>query len=245
MQVDGEENIGIQFRQLPFSIETDETEMIAINFVAKGAGSAGAISTEDTQVSKADEDKKGKAKETATEAATEVAEPVQEATNPLTTEEQDEIAGITTRLNSVRMLQSRLEVISKFMQSLPPSYLSDSTLHNASDPAALPHLRNIQALVTRLALLTPRTGNTSTADGDDALKMAAQAQSNDASLSSLLATISQDLQGLGEMGRKFSAVEAGKAQKNKNKDRYGGSVSFVGEEVDIRPGGAAYASLLS
>lgn len=45
MEVDGEDpsSPGIKFRQLPFSVETDETEMIGVDFVARGGGNATAL----------------------------------------------------------------------------------------------------------------------------------------------------------------------------------------------------------
>lgn len=38
-----ERNLPIRFRELPYSIETGEAEMISVDFVAKGAGNAMAI----------------------------------------------------------------------------------------------------------------------------------------------------------------------------------------------------------
>jgi len=44
MQLDGEEpSMGIKFRELPYSIETGEAEMIGVDFVARGGGNATAI----------------------------------------------------------------------------------------------------------------------------------------------------------------------------------------------------------
>lgn len=41
MQVDGEEQaLSIRFRELPYSIETGDAEMIGVDFVARGGGNA-------------------------------------------------------------------------------------------------------------------------------------------------------------------------------------------------------------
>jgi COP9 signalosome complex subunit 6 len=46
MQLDGEERgLPIRFRELPYSVETGETEMISVDFVARGGGNAMAVET--------------------------------------------------------------------------------------------------------------------------------------------------------------------------------------------------------
>ena len=207
----------LRYRYMPYSVETDETEMIAINYVAKGAGSAAALIEEEPPPSPGAAErteKKGKRRADTREADMETNQGVKEV-NTLTTEEEDQIAGITTRLNSIRMLQSRLRLMSEFLMSLPPSKLSNATNENMPDPIYLPHLRSIQALVSRLSLLTPGT-DTSVRDVAGFMD-ASQGQSNDVTLASLLSLISHDVQSLSEMGRKFSAVEGCKNQKSKNK----------------------------
>jgi COP9 signalosome complex subunit 6 len=222
MQVDGEESSNLKFRTVPYSIDTEETEMIAVNFVSKGAGSAAAIAdapvaaTTTTDASQK-EDRKGKKR-----ATPEVNQP--ESQKPtdldiLTTEEQDQIANLTTRLNSVKMLRSRLAQIQAFVSSLPPSYLSDQNLPitpDSPDPAQLSHLRNIQALLTRLSLLTPPPAATINGSTETALEAASRAQRNDVTLTQLLSTLNKDIQGLQELGKTFSLVEQARSSKRKN-----------------------------
>lgn len=44
MQIDGQESsLNIKFRELPYSIETGETEMISVDFVARGGGNATSV----------------------------------------------------------------------------------------------------------------------------------------------------------------------------------------------------------
>lgn len=46
MQIDGEENrLKLRFRELPYSIETGEAEMIGVDFVARGGGNATATNS--------------------------------------------------------------------------------------------------------------------------------------------------------------------------------------------------------
>lgn len=228
MQVDGDESTStdIRFRSLPYTIETDETEMIAIDYVAKGAGNATAVietSSDTTAPPPAPTpepvtDKKGKKRADTPSAAVTTSEPGQKSTstngasepvNPLIPEEEDQIASITTRLNSVKMLQTRISLLRQFIQSLPASYLSDQESSEAPDPSHLPHLRNIQALLTRLSLLTP--ANSSSAM--QSLSAATQAQSNDVALASVLSLLGQDIQSLSELGRKFATVETHRNSK--------------------------------
>ena len=147
---------------------------------------------------------------------------------------------MTIRLNSVRMLQSRLSLLSTYISSLPQSELSDPDSKLNIDPAHLPHLRNIKALITQLSLLTPHsntaaaTRSTTTAPMNavptqpqlDPLTHAQKAQTNDVNLSGLLALLGQDVQGLTELGRKFALVET--ARQSKGKKMGGGAGGGLG-----------------
>jgi COP9 signalosome complex subunit 6 len=215
MQVDGEAS-SLLFRNIPYSVDTDETEMIAINYVAKGAGNAAAAEGAKREISPGAAEraeKKGKKKaDSSLDTKPPITDGTKDSSSMLAPEEEDQIAGLTTRLNSVRMLQSRLSLLSKFLQQQPPSHLTDSSIPltaSAPDPAQLPHLRNIQALLTRLNLLTPKASSTTS----DTFPSAMIAQSNDVQLSQLLSLLGQDIQGMGEMGRKFATVEGAKQSK--------------------------------
>lgn len=218
MQVDGEESSDMKFRPVPYTIETDEAEMIAINFVSKGAGSAAAVADSQPATSAAPqsptEDRKGKKR-----ASPEASEPKPRTPTDLeilSSEEQDQIANLTTRLNSVKMLRSRLAQLQAFVSSLPPSYLSDSSIpmtQGSPNPQDLPHLRNLQALLTRLSLLTPPPA----ADGAlTELEAASRAQQNDVTITQLLSTLNKDVQSMQELGKAFAIVEQGRASKRKN-----------------------------
>jgi COP9 signalosome complex subunit 6 len=247
MQIDGEETSGIRFRSIPYTIETDETEMIAVDYVAKGGGNAAAATSLDTDVSthqgrEEREDKKGKRR---ADEPPEASKAVNNTTSAdvLNSEEEDLVASLTTRLNSVRMLQSRLTLLSTYISSLPPSSLSDPESETNIEPEHLSHLRNIRALLTRLSLLTPHAADTSAATvptttvsftaihnppQPDALSHAQQAQTNDVNLSSLLALLGQDVQGLSELGRKFALVENARQTKGKKIGGGGGGGMGMG-----------------
>lgn len=241
MQIDGEDTSGLRFRSIPYTIETDETEMIAVDYVAKGGSSAAVAATnvgaEGALCPGANEsaDPKGKRRADMPPEATKT---VNSSTSMdlLSPEEEDQIASMTTRLNSVRMLQSRLSLLSTYISSLSPSNLSDPASNSQIDQAHFPHLRNIKALITRLSLLTPHldipSPATSMATDSSSLASAApqigslthaqQAQSNDVALSSLLSLLGQDVQALSELGRKFAIVEGANQGKSKKFAGFGG-----------------------
>ncbi|KIW17358.1 hypothetical protein PV08_04550 [Exophiala spinifera] len=228
MQVDGQENTYLRFKPLPYSIETDETEMIAIDYVAKGAGSAAAVDDSKGPNSSAgssetkSNDKKGKRRADAVEVNGSGAE---DGLDALTPEEQDQIANMTTRLNSVKMLQSRISLMRSFVESLPPSYLTDQEsapiTSDSPDAAHLPHLRNIQALITRLSLLTPMDS----AASSQPLAEATQAQANDVAMAKLLSLLNQDVQALQDLGRKHATIE-GARNAGRAKHTAGGQKAY-------------------
>jgi hypothetical protein len=60
--------------------------------------------------------------------------------------------------------------------------------------------------------------------------LASLSQSNDVALSSLLAILGQDVQGLSELGRKFASVEQERGKKGKGKGGMGpGGFGSMGE----------------
>ncbi|ERF76342.1 hypothetical protein EPUS_04200 [Endocarpon pusillum Z07020] len=246
MQIDGEDTSGLRFRSIPYTIETDETEMIAVDYVAKGGGNAVAVASADTEApaspeAKEREDRKGKRRADESPEARKAFDDIT-VTNILSPEEDDQIASLTTRLNSVRMLQSRLSLLSTYINSLPPINVSDPESETTLNPANLPHLRNIKALITRLSLLSPHSDTPAstlsttsvpvtpvpTQPQIDPLTHAQQAQTNDVNLSSLLALLGQDVQGLSELGRKFAIVEAARQSKGKKIGGGGGGAMGMG-----------------
>lgn len=204
MQVDGPESNSLRFRSVPFVIDTEESEMIAISYVAKGAGSAAAVGNSLPSVKK----EKSTLKETDTEENADKG-PI------LTTDEEDQLSGIQTRLNSVKMLQQRIQLLQRLVKSTPASYLSDQTVpfsDTSPSPEHATHLRNIQALLSKLSLLEP-TGQAESIGFQKAL----QTQANDVAITSMLSLLGQEAQSLTEVGRKFGIVEQSKNSRNKGK----------------------------
>ncbi|KAI9731778.1 MAG: hypothetical protein M1834_004567 [Cirrosporium novae-zelandiae] len=219
MQVDSEETeeedrLLLKFRELPYSIETGEAEMIAVDFVARGGGNATAVpnSTPATtgQAIGNDDNNKGKGRASPKE------ESINGASNIdiLTPEEEDQISTLTTRLNATNILSSRITLLHAYLSALPPSYLTtgDPTLIPPSlDPTSpdpgisQPLLRHISALLTRLSLLNPPS--------PAEFQSEAQKQENDVKLIEALAGLGTSVNAARDTGKKFALMENGRRRK--------------------------------
>jgi COP9 signalosome complex subunit 6 len=61
MQIDGQESpLNLKFRELPYSIETGEAEMISVDFVARGGGNATSVQDPTPQIAQASRKKSKK-----------------------------------------------------------------------------------------------------------------------------------------------------------------------------------------
>jgi len=205
MEVDGaDRNQNLKFREVPYSVETGEAEMISLDFVARGGGNATAIQ-EAAQPSQAPQlqtdDKSSKSKTKTTEVdANGAAKP----TSYLSSEDEELISSLTAKSNAIKMLQSRLNLIITYLESLPPSYLTDKKLPVNPNNKSLnqPVLRSISALLSRLPLLAP---------SDSAAFSREFLQSNsDVEVISLLSSLTRTVQDTKELGKKWSVVEQGR-----------------------------------
>lgn len=211
---DGEPPLKLRFRELPYSVETGEAEMISMDFVARGAGNATVVEPrEQTQPAK---DPKGKqpqhkAEEEAAATATVADE------NVLSKDDEEMIAALTAKANAVKTLQSRINLLTTYLERLPPSYLSTSTSGTETQLSTGPHttpshtiLRSIQALVNRLSLVTPASTG--------AFQQEMLSEANDVHLMGLLNEVMQSMTDARSIGKKFSVVEAAKVQNRKMMD---------------------------
>ena len=91
MQIDGQQpKLSLKFRELPYSIETGEAEMIGVDFVASGAGNAAAIPADtESTTEKAAAAGKGKGKEVQGESSS------APDISPLSREDEDRMLNLT------------------------------------------------------------------------------------------------------------------------------------------------------
>lgn len=197
MQIDGEEKrMNIRFRELPYTVETGEAEMIGVDTIAKGSGTATRTETLTSGVpassSKTSSDKETKDGERSSQAV-------------LSQEEEELIASLNTRLNAVRTLESRISLIKSYVSNISDTESSDEK--DASSPQ-LSHtiLRNINSLISHLSILSPHE--------QSAFASEVLSQSNDVLLVSLLGQIGQNVKSMRELGRKSHIIQSARHANN-------------------------------
>ncbi|KAI9673854.1 MAG: hypothetical protein M1817_002060 [Caeruleum heppii] len=209
-----------RFRELPYTVETGEAEMISVDFVARGGGNAtavdgGAAITKSGPRNARDVKGKGKAVERATENG--VSSQKEDDAAVLSSEDEELIASLTARVNAIKMLHSRIQLLRTYLTNLPTSYLTTSDVqpNMATESVEIGNesqtqinhqiLRSIQALVNRLPLVVP-------AD-TVAFNEAMLAEKNDVSLIALLGTLNKSVKEVQEMGRKFRIYDTARSNK--------------------------------
>ncbi|KAL8706683.1 MAG: hypothetical protein Q9201_000317 [Fulgogasparrea decipioides] len=216
MDVDGREGpLDLKFRELPYSIETGEAEMISVDFVARGGGNATSIDASTKPSDKTQASQAPVAEGTPITASSQQEIKALNDSSTLSPEDEELITSLTARANAVKMLHTRIELLKTYLTSLPPSYLTDASLADGvvTEEATTSGqvetnyaiLRSIQALVHRLPILTP-------ADGV-AFEHESLAEKSDVSLVALLGHLTKGTKDIREMGKKFDVVNSAKQRR--------------------------------
>jgi COP9 signalosome complex subunit 6 len=231
---DGESTLKLKFREVPYSVETDETEMISMNYVASGGGnataSAPAPTTKEERTARSIESNgKGKRRLVESEVEDNKKDAAVDEASALSREEEEMLASLTAKANAIKMLHSRIQLITTYLQRLPPSFVngdaqdggeSMDTDSNNTVPS-LNILRQIQALVSRLDLVIP--------SDREAFEREVQSETNNVHLLGLLNSIMQGVVQAKDVGRKFHAIEASKtAARRGTMDYSTGSFNLSG-----------------
>lgn len=192
MQIDGEEHtMNIRFRELPYSVETGEAEMIGVDTIAKGSGTATRSETA-IQGSTASGSKKSSDKETE--------DGEQSSQAALSQEEEELIANLNTRLNAIRTLESRISLIKSYVSSISATELSNAQDDPSSPVLSHTILRNINSLISHLSILSPHEQSAFTSE--------VLSQSNDVLLVSLLGQVGENVKSMRELGRKSAVIQS-------------------------------------
>ncbi|KAJ3518643.1 hypothetical protein NM208_g14443 [Fusarium decemcellulare] len=215
---DGEPTLKLKFRELPYSVETDETEMISMNYVAGSGGNAAAAAPKEEKPALSVESN-GKGKRRLVESKDEERKDPAQEEAALTPEEDELIAALTAKANAIKMLQSRIHLLTTYLERLPPSYvngdLADSGSMDADYTTPSPTvLRQIQALVSRLDLVIP--------SDEASFEREMLHEANDVNLVGLLNGIMQSVNQARDVGKKFNIAETAKAST-----RRGGGPDFT------------------
>jgi COP9 signalosome complex subunit 6 len=228
---DGEPTLKLKFKELPYTVETDETEMISMNYVAASGGSAAAAVPKEDKPSLSIESN-GKGKRRLVESQDGEKDAAQEDEVALTPEEDEMIAALTAKANAIKMLQSRLHLLTTYLERLPPSYVNG----DATDPSSMDTdyttpsptvLRRIQALVSRLDLVIP--------SDKPSFEREMLHEANDVNLVRLLNGIVQSLGQARDVGKKFHVAEAAKATHRRG--AAGPNQEFADPSFNIRGAG--------
>ncbi|KAF2144078.1 uncharacterized protein K452DRAFT_223752 [Aplosporella prunicola CBS 121167] len=237
----------LKFRDLVYSVETGEAEMIAVDFVAQGGGNATAVDT--SKAGAGESSSKGKSKGKS-KAESERESAAANGTAPdgsvaLTSEDEELLASLTAKANAIKMLRARINLLEIYISKLPPSYLTDAILpvEPTTEAPNYEILRSIQSLLSRLPLLTPLDRTTFAREAAE--------QRSDVELTNMLASITGSVFATSELGKKFSIVEMARSNKKMNSNNPfafdgmpGAAPSGGFFETMMNPvgGSAAYAS---
>lgn len=204
---DGDHKLRMKFRELPYSVESDETEMIGMNYVTSGGGSAAATGT--TLISPMDDrppriESNGKGKRRLLDSTDGSKDVTRDSA--LTRAEDEMIASLTTKANAIKMLQSRIQLLTKYLDQLDPAYDCGADPAEYTSPVApsLGVLRQIQALVSRLPLVIPSDRK--------AFEKEVQQETNDVYLVTLLSDILGTIAEARDVSRKFNVVDSSRSQ---------------------------------
>jgi COP9 signalosome complex subunit 6 len=234
----------LRFRKLPYTTETGEAEMIAMQFVREGGANATVDSTEKHILEQFDkkiavDDGKGKRRAVAYEGSSkskkELTAAAEQAINPdanLNRAEAEYMSALQAKFNAIKMMKSRLAVIIAYLQHLPPAFTAGTQTTAAAAAAArdpsnggqhtIPSntiLRQIQALVTNVDLVAPTDQTTATST----LEHEIQRETNDVKLISLIADLVSSVNDVREAGKKFAVVEAARPGRQGGGGRGGNS----------------------
>ncbi|KAL8684764.1 MAG: hypothetical protein Q9224_006146, partial [Gallowayella concinna] len=231
MDLDGQETpLNLKFRELPCSVDTGEAEMISVDFVARGGGNATDVDASTKMKGKGQASQAPVVDKASKEAGSQQEAKALNDSSLLSPEDEELITSLTARANAIKMLHTRIQLLRSHLTSLPPSYLSNSSIANGTTNEEAPPstqeevnhsiLRSIQALVSRLPLLIPSDGA--------AFEQESLSQKSDVTLVRLLGDLTQETKNMKEMGRKFGIVNDAKQRQR----RGGKTVAQLFEEND-------------
>ncbi|KAI6782113.1 uncharacterized protein J7T54_002350 [Emericellopsis cladophorae] len=215
---DGESGLQLRFRELPYSVETEETEMIGMNYVASGSANASAVTSKEKEPARSVESN-GKGKRRLIESEEpeiQAEEGTQASEDTLNKEEEEMVAALTTKANAIKMLQSRIDLMTAYLERLPPAFKNgnsnpgdeDADMDSDNTVPSLTVLRQIQALVSRLDLIIP--------SDKEAFDKEILQETNDVQLVQLLNTIMQSTEKAREVGKTFGIVQQGKIRSHQH-----------------------------
>ncbi|KAK4226164.1 hypothetical protein QBC38DRAFT_481121 [Podospora fimiseda] len=234
----------LRFRKLPYTIETGEAEMIAMQFIREGGANATSSTPVPAIIDQFDkkiavDDGKGKrravaANDTKGEEKIKQEPPVEAVTTKdanLTKIETEYMSALQTKSNALKMLKARLNLIIAYLTRLPPGFTSgNQTVAQAAEASRASGgqytvpvnniLRHINALVTNIELGAP----------SEALQKEILQETNDVNLISMVSDLLTSVNQLRDAGRKAAVTER---QRLANRKSGPGSSRGLGMGKDL------------
>ncbi|KAK2614364.1 hypothetical protein N8I77_001200 [Diaporthe amygdali] len=224
---DGDSQLKLKFKEIPFTVETHEAEMISMSSVAGAAANA---ASERVQEELLKLDVKGKGKGKGKQAAKED-DNVDPENAALSREDQEMIAALTTKANAIKMLKARIDLITKYLQRLPPPYIeeinSEVTDGDYTEPSQS-LLRLVQALVHRLSIVEP-------SDAEN-FKEELLSEENDVNTIELLNELMNRVGDTRDIGKKFHVIETEKAHNSQRAATYASQGTAYGHSQPSKGG---------
>jgi len=188
-----------------------------VDFVARGGGNAMAVEGTDKPKLGGIQQENGKKQTNMAKQSSREGGETEAETSALSREDEDVIASLTTRLNAVKTLQSRINLLKSYLSSLPPSSIDPSATTTSDGTSsthpqiALSHpvLRNISALLSSLNLLTPQDPST--------FAIEYLSQENDVILVSLLGQLGRSIQEIRDLSQKVAIIQKMRHSKTQSK----------------------------
>lgn len=228
---DGDATLKLKFREVGYSVETDETEMISMNYVAASGGNASAAQNiEDKPSLSLTSDSKGKRRLVESEDSERSEQPEDAA---LFKEEEELISSLTTKQNAISMLRSRIQLLIQYLRHIESkSATQDAAAQDGVAPAGTPTvsnaiLRKIQALIGRLDLVIP--------SDEKLFQEQFLHETNDVKAVDLLNDVLQSLKEARSAGKKFGIIENAKLTARRGPDFYsvgGNTLTDPGDILD-------------
>lgn len=120
------------------------------------------------------------------------------------------IASLSTRLNAVRTLESRVSLIKSYLSSLSEADLGVEASNEKPTKLSHPILRNINSLLSHLSILSPAEQSSFATE--------VISQSNDVQLISLLGQLGENVKAMRELGQKSALIQSNRLTATAHQD---------------------------
>jgi COP9 signalosome complex subunit 6 len=121
------------------------------------------------------------------------------------------VASLSTRLNAVRTLESRVSLIKSYLSGLSEAdFGTDASKDNKSIKLSHPIIRNVNSLLSHLSILSP--------SGQSSFATEVLSQSNDVQLISLLGQLGENVKAMRDLGRKTAVIQTSRQVANARQD---------------------------